>query len=214
MGSMNFKRTSYTIIGILLILIGVLLALYPFAPSILYSLQGPANNYIAPNYNEEDLLGVDESLTAKQLPDITDKQATQTAEVLQQARVVIPKIGVDIELFEGANARTLEKGAWHLPNTANPAQIGNGIITAHRYKYRPPSSKTFYLLDKMAIGDTFTVYWNGGEYTYLIDKIERKQGSDLSILQDTFDRRVSLITCDPLFSTKNRLIVSGRLLRI
>lgn len=213
---MNIKGTAYTIIGIVFILFGVALAVYPFLPTLLYTLQGPPEEYQPNTYTEDQLLRIDEELTPGQLPTILDakKPPEETQNTIQEARVVIPKIGVDIPLFDGRSANTLEKGAWRLPRSANPAQIGNTIITAHRYKYRPPSSETFYLLDKMAVGDTFTVYWNGGTYTYLIDKVEIRPGNDLSILNDTFDRRVTLITCDPLFSTKNRLIVSGRLLRI
>lgn len=211
---MNIKGFSFTALGIIFILFGLLLAVYPFIPSLLYSLTGPSDDYIQVAYTEDDLLGLNEPLTPGQLPEISDNVTVPADSGQPLSRIVIPKIGVDMELFDGQTSATLEKGAWRLPQSANPAQIGNTIITAHRYKYRPPSSKTFYLLDKMAIGDTFTVYWNGGEYNYLIDKIEIKSGNDLSILEDSFDRRVSFVTCDPLFSTKNRLIVSGRLLRI
>lgn len=206
----------FTIIGSILILGGVLLAAYPFLPSLLYRFEGPADSYVTTQdaYAHAEFLSNDEELTDAQLPDNVDKTVPTNPAPTKQARVVIDKIGVDIPLYDGSTAATLEKGAWHLPGTANPNQIGNMIITAHRYKYRPPSSKTFYLLDKLNVGDTFIVYWNGGEYRYRIDKKEVKPGNDLSILTDTFDRRVTLITCDPLFSTKNRLVVSARLLKI
>jgi sortase A len=206
-----------TITGSILILSGILLALYPFLPLLIYQFRGPVNSYSTAQdtYTNAAFLGNNEPLTNAQLPINEDKTPpTVPQDRPNTPHVVIEKIGVDIPLFDGSTAGTLEKGAWHLPGTANPDQIGNMIVTAHRYKYRPPSSKTFYLLDKLNIGDTFIVYWNGGEYRYRIDKKEVRPGNDLSILTDTFDRRVTLITCDPLFSTKNRLVVSGRLLKI
>lgn len=209
----------FTIIGSILILGGVLLGIYPFLPLLIYQFSGPSDTYTAQQdqYATAEFLDVNEPLTEAQLPTNPDKPVPEQPQASQPnntARVVIDKIGVDIPLVEGSNAYALERGAWHLPGTANPDQIGNMIVTGHRYKYRPPSSKTFYLLDKLNVGDTFIVYWNGGEYRYRIDKKEVRPGNDLSILTDTFDRRVTLITCDPLFSTKNRLVVSGRLLRI
>jgi sortase A len=207
----------FTIVGSILILGGVLLAAYPFLPLIIFKFSGPQDSYSATQdtYANAEFLGNDEQLTNAQLPVSEDKTATPApSDRSKTPHVVIEKIGVDIPLYDGSTAATLEKGAWHLPGTANPDQIGNMIVTAHRYKYRPPSSKTFYLLDKLNIGDTFIVYWNGGGYRYRIDKKEVRPGNDLSILTDTFDRRVTLITCDPLFSTKNRLVVSGRLLKI
>ncbi|PIS41109.1 MAG: hypothetical protein COT25_04900 [Candidatus Kerfeldbacteria bacterium CG08_land_8_20_14_0_20_42_7] len=200
---------------------GVLLAAYPFLPLLIYQFRGPSDAYTVQQdeYASAEFLDVHEPLTATQLPTNPDKPVIEQPSGAQHVsndtpHLVIDKIGVNIPLVEGSNAYALEKGAWHLPGTANPDQIGNMIVTGHRYKYRPPSSKTFYLLDKLNVGDTFIVYWNGGEYRYRIDKKEVRPGNDLSILTDTFDRRVTLITCDPLFSTKNRLVVSGRLLRI
>lgn len=208
----------YTVVGAVLIIGGLLLAAYPFSPLLLYEIKSQfsknGTSYQDP-YQNAETLGADEALTPNQLPDEPAPEPTTSNPQPQGPynRLVIAKIGVDMPLVEG-NEYALERGAWHLPRTANPDQVGNMIISGHRYKYRPPSSKTFYLLDKMAIGDTFTIYWNGGEYHYRIDKREIRAGNDFEMLRDTFDRRVTLITCDPLFSTKNRLIVSGQLLRI
>lgn len=208
----------YKLTGTLLILGGLLVAAYPFSPLILYELRNVFSKPVATEtFTEEDYVGVDEEFTPGTLPYNEDIASDEAANAPQAgttpiSRVIIPKIGVDMELFEG-NASALERGAWRLPQSRHPDLIGNTIITAHRYKYRPPSSKTFYLLDKMEIGDTFIVHWNGGEYKYRIDKKEVRPASDFTMLTDTFDRRVTLITCDPLFSTANRLIVSGRLVR-
>jgi len=204
----------YTIIGSILILGGVVLATYPFLPLLLYQLTGPSDTYTQTQdaYAAADYLGTNEPLTQAQLPNIADKKQPNPA--IKTNHLVIDKIGVDIPIVEGSTAYALEKGAWHLPESKNPDQVGNMILTGHRYKYRPPSSKTFYLLDKLNLGDTFIMYWDGGTYRYRIDKKEVRPGNDLSILSDSSDRRVTLITCDPLFSTKNRLVVSGRLLRI
>ena len=198
---------AYRFIGSILIVIGVLLVAFPFYPLVWYSFTQRTETQPQPQiFSEQDFVGTDE-----QLPEIGDVTQVQDSPK-PLSRIVIDKIGVDMPIVEGS-ASALEKGAWRLPLSAHPDQIGNTILTAHRYKYRPPSSKTFYLLDKLAVGDTFTVYWNGGEYRYAVDKREIKSPDDPTLLLDTYDRRVTLITCDPLFSTKNRLVVSGRLLR-
>ncbi len=210
----------YTLIGIVLIAGGVLTAIYPFFPTIQYRLTHLeaqpkvtpfAETDFAPNEPSSSDTGTSSGDTQKGTDAQANSSSVATAAKFHNT-LQIKKIGVNIPIVEGS-VSALERGAWRLPLSATPDHIGNTILSAHRYKYLPPSSKTFYLLDKLQIGDTFTVEWGGKTYRYGIDKREIRDASDLEMLQDTYDRRVTLLTCYPLFSTKQRLIVSGRLLK-
>jgi len=125
--------------------------------------------------------------------------------------LIIPKIGVDIPIVEGKDESVLDKGAWRMPETSTPDKGSNTVITGHRWLYRPPSEKTFYLLDKLVIGDTFKIYWEGVEYNYQVVSSIVVLPTDLYVLEPTSNSVVNLITCTPLFSTKQRLIVQGEL---
>src|ERR1051326_78182 len=47
-------------------------------------------------------------------------------------RVVIPKIGLDAIVVEGASRKELSEGPGHMKETAMPGETGNAVITAHR----------------------------------------------------------------------------------
>ena len=125
--------------------------------------------------------------------------------------LIIPKIGVKIPIVEGVSEKALNKGAWRLPETSTPEKGSNTVITGHRWLYRPPSEKTFYLLDKLETGDTFKITWNGKDYNYKIIGVSIVLPKDVWVLNASEKSIVTLITCTPLFSTEKRLVVKGEL---
>lgn len=214
----HLRSRWYTLIGVTLIVGGGLLAAYPFYPFLAYKLKHLEENITPAPFTQKAFVSADQELDTATLPDVPEaaKNATTTQKTSGSTKpknkIVIQKIGVSMNIVEG-NASALNYGAWRLPSSRTPDRVGNTIISAHRYQYLPPSSKTFYLLNYLKVGDTFTVEWNGKIYTYGVDYRGIKSPNDPTLLLDSFDRRVTLITCDPLFSTKNRLIVTGQLLK-
>jgi sortase A len=125
-------------------------------------------------------------------------------------RVVIPKIGVDITISEGTVAKTaLNAGAWRIPNTSKPG-VGNTVLAAHRYLHKPPRKDTFFNLDKMAVGDEFQVHWNGQPKNYAVTEVRIVNPDQLEILNNTDHEQITLMTCTPLYTSKQRLLVIGR----
>lgn len=125
-------------------------------------------------------------------------------------RLIIPKIGVNAPIVEAENEDIgLSRGAWRVPDSSTPDKGGNTVISGHRFKYLPPNNLTFYLLDKMAVGDDFFIYWHGQTYQYQVAETKIVANTDFSILQDSKIPTVTLFTCHPLYSTTNRLVVVG-----
>ncbi len=122
-------------------------------------------------------------------------------------RLTIPKIGVNMPLFTGTNANILLKGGWMFPNTSTPDLGGNTVIFGHRFRYLPPISNTLYNLDKMKIGDEFSIAWKGTTYRYRVRTTKIIEPTDFSVLAPSDTPILTLITCAPLFSTKQRLVV-------
>lgn len=127
--------------------------------------------------------------------------------------LVIPKIGVKIPIVEGEDESVLENGAWRMPQTSAPDKGSNTVIAGHRWKYKPPSEKTFYLLDELEMGDAFQIYWQGYEYDYQVASISIVLPTELDVLNPTEKPIVTLLTCHPLFSTEQRLIIVGERIR-
>ncbi len=127
-------------------------------------------------------------------------------------RLVVKSMNVDTPILEGKSGSTLNKGIWHLPGTANPDQIGNVVIAAHRWKWLPTSKKSFYDIDKMKVGDPIELTWNGKVYHYKVTNIKTVTPDKIEVLQNTGVAKLTLFSCAPLFSSKYRLVVEAALL--
>lgn len=119
----------------------------------------------------------------------------------------IPSIKVDMPVLEG-NEKVLERGAWLMPESALPGQ-GNTVISAHRYQSF--GSKSFYHLDKVKTGDVISVWWNAKEYRYRVVNNTVVKPDQVDVLNKSSHGKLTLVTCDPVFSTKNRRIVVAEL---
>lgn len=129
-------------------------------------------------------------------------------------RLIITKIGVNAPIVEAKNEQVgLNLGAWRLPESSTPDQGGNTVITGHRFKYLPPNNLTFYLLDKLRVGDIFSVIWQGKDYYYRVKELKVVLSTDLSVLDPSDQPIITLFTCTPIYSTKNRLVVIGELIK-
>jgi LPXTG-site transpeptidase (sortase) family protein len=122
--------------------------------------------------------------------------------------IVIPKIGVDTHILEGTGPETLNNGLWRRPKTSTPDKGGNTVITGHRFLYST-GNKTFYHLDKLQIGDPIIIYWKGKSYGYRVTKQEVVPPTAVEIEDETQDDRITLYTCTPLWSSKNRLVITA-----
>lgn len=143
---------------------------------------------------------------------ITKDENNNSGEVKTPVKIantlIIPKIGINIPIIESEDENYgLERGAWKLPKSSTPEEIGNMILTGHRFKYLPPSNLTFYLFHKLEAGDIVSVIWDGKPYYYKIKEIKKVSADDTSVLKQTKTSILTMYTCDPIYSTKNRLVV-------
>ena len=100
-----------------------------------------------------------------------------------------------------------------MPESSTPDKGGNTVITGHRFKYLPPNNLTFFLFDKLAKDDIISVIWRGKNYFYKIKETKIIKPPELSILKPTDASTLTLYTCDPVYSQKNRLVVIGELIK-
>ncbi|MDP3954235.1 MAG: class D sortase [bacterium] len=122
-------------------------------------------------------------------------------------RLSIPQIGINMPIFLSDSVRTLAKGGWMFPHTSTPDKGGNTVIFGHRFKFLPPIGNTFYNLDKLTVGEEFELSWQGATYRYRVIESKVVEPTDLSVLNPTDSPRLTLITCSPLFTSKQRLII-------
>lgn len=124
-------------------------------------------------------------------------------------RLVIPKIALNQYIWQSTNPWILNKGVWARPQTSTPPEGSNTVLTGHRFTYDGPS--TFYSLDKVTKGDKIIVYWKEKEYDYTVTEIKVVPPTAIEIERSTTDKQLTLYTCTPLWSAKNRLVVVAKL---
>lgn len=192
---------------VLLILIGAGIISYPLWPAIGFALKKPVPT-LPYQTNIRNINGGSAALgELDQLPVIGNQP------IPGENRMIIPSIGIDMQIFDGPTQKTLDRGGiWHIPNTSNPALGGNTVLSGHRWQYLPPSNSTLYLLDKVQDGEPVIVYWQGKEYDYRISGREIVDPNRVEILNNTSTPRLTIFTCTPLYSTKQRLVLYGELI--
>ncbi|MDP9418863.1 MAG: class E sortase [Actinomycetota bacterium] len=124
------------------------------------------------------------------------------------AIIRIPKIGVEKAVVEGVGVPDLKKGPGHYPGTPLPGQGGNAAIAGHRTTYGAP----FFELDRLVAGDEILVRTVQGEFRYAVDRSMVVRPTQVEVLDPTEEARLTLTTCNPRYSARERLIVSAVLL--
>ncbi|MDP9074382.1 MAG: class E sortase [Actinomycetota bacterium] len=124
------------------------------------------------------------------------------------AHLEIPKLGIDKYVVQGIGEEDLRKGPGHYPETPMPGEPGNAAIAGHRTTYGAP----FYNIDKLAPGDDIYVTTAAGKFRYRVDHSLTVKPSDVSVLKQTGDNRLTLTTCTPKFEATDRLIVVAMLI--
>jgi sortase A len=126
------------------------------------------------------------------------------------AHLQIPSIGLDWTVVEGVDPPDLKKGPGHFPETPMPGQLGNAAIAGHRTTYGAP----FFDLDKIKVGDLIQVSTLAGTYTYSVTGTTVVQPKEYAAVIPTVDPNVAtltLATCTPAYTAKQRLIVKATL---
>jgi sortase A len=124
-------------------------------------------------------------------------------------RIKIPKLGVDTVVVEGTSASALKAGAGHYPQTPLPCESGNVGIAGHRTTYGKP----FANLDRLDKGDIIVLELPKGlgSCTYTVDKPPFPVSpNDFSVIaNDPAKKTLTLTTCHPKGSAKQRLVIKS-----
>lgn len=123
--------------------------------------------------------------------------------------VVIPKLGVELPVYHGISPEVLNIACGHLEGTSFP--VGGAsthcVLSAHRGL---PHAKLFTELDKMELGDTFTVTVLDRTVTYQVDQIKVVRPNEIDDVRIVEGQdHCTLLTCTPYGINSHRLLVRG-----
>ena len=124
--------------------------------------------------------------------------------------VEIPKLSLKLPVYHGTSEEVLRKGVGHLEMTALPIGGKNRrtVLTGHRGL---PRAELFTRLDEMELGDEIDIHVLGEIHAYKvidIETVEPERLQDLTITPNGKDL-VTLVTCTPYGVNSHRLLVTG-----
>ena len=122
-------------------------------------------------------------------------------------RIKIPAINVDVVVVEGTTQSALRAGAGHYPQTPLPCEAGNVGIAGHRTTYGKP----FHNLDLLHPGDPIILETPVGKCTYKVVRTQIVLPTDTHVVDQTPVPMLTLTTCHPKGSARQRLVVQAQL---
>jgi sortase A len=118
-------------------------------------------------------------------------------------------------VVEGVSTAALKKGPGHMPGTALPGEVGNVVLSGHRTTYGAP----FERFDELQPGDAVVLETRDTWFTYTVTGTRIVRPSAIEVTYPVPGDRgaaptqqlLTLTTCHPRFSARQRMVVSARL---
>jgi sortase A len=174
-------------LSVLLVLGGLGLVGYPFATNM---------------WTDRIQERLEDQIASPELQQAYRERKIETGDSL--TRIKIPALGLDTVVVEGITPSALRAGAGHYPQTTLPCEGGNVSIAGHRTTYGRP----FGNVDQLKPGDTIELTTPIGGCVYQVAKDPWVVApTEMSVLDPTAERSLTLTTCHPKGSAAQRLII-------
>ncbi len=125
-------------------------------------------------------------------------------------RLSIASAGIfDLPIVIGTDTKTLDTGMAGAYDWSGPGENGVFAVTAHRVGAGGP----FLNLDKIAIGESiYVISAKGQNFEYQVTSVKVVKPSATEVLKGPKNEsRIVLITCTPISTYSDRLVVTGEL---
>lgn len=119
----------------------------------------------------------------------------------------IDRLALGWTVVEGVSRADLRNGAGHMPTTPLPGQPGNSVISGHRTTYGAP----FHELEELQPGQVIEVDTALGTHVYEVRERIVVKPTELWVTGERPGAWLTLTTCHPKFSSRERLIVFAEL---
>jgi len=136
------------------------------------------------------------------------RRATSTGDGI--GHLEVPRLGVNMVLVYGTDAKTLKRGPGLDPRTFFPGQNRLVYVAGHRTTYGAPFSK----IESLRAGDEIRVEMPYATFTYTVTGSRIVAASDLSVLKSKRYEQIALQACHPRFFASHRWITYGRLTKV
>ena len=220
------KRDKVGILLVLMLFIGVCVLLYPALSQYWNS---KTQTHAVDNYQEildslqkedytkyfEEADHYNAALRNLDVPLMEYGQLTEYNQILNvsgtgvMGYITIEKLSVELPLYHGTSDSVLNIACGHMEGTSLPigGKSTHSVLSAHRGL---PHAKLFTDLDKMEVGDVFTITILDRIMTYQVDQIKVVNPNEIDEVHiiDGEDH-CTLLTCTPYGINSHRLLVRG-----
>lgn len=121
-------------------------------------------------------------------------------------RIVIPSVKIDLPIVEAKVVKgyweTSATSASHGVGSANPGERGNTVIFAHGRK------GLFLPLREVKMGEVVEVFTQDQKYRYQVFEIKEVKPSEVEVISQTQDERLTLYTCSGFLDSKRLVVVA------
>ena len=134
------------------------------------------------------------------------------------AVLYVPRFGAQYHrsIAEGVGTKVLNStslGIGHYPGTQMPGEVGNFAVAAHRSAY----GGGMHLINELRLGDSIYVQTSDGYFSYRFRDLEYVAPTEVDVLapvpgaaeRAATDALITLTSCNPLYSTAERIIAYG-----
>jgi len=155
-------------------------------------------------------------IAAPSAPARTPDPSAPTEIIIPAINVKAPVVMDETSHVDWKEQLALRRGVLHYSDTAVPnTQNGNVVIFGHSsgVAWAPGNYKwIFTLLNKLHPGDQIEINYQGIPYIYEVTDSVVVKPTDFSILTQTPNPILTLVTCTPVGTSTNRLVVHAKLL--
>ncbi|MCI6227689.1 MAG: class C sortase, partial [Clostridiales bacterium] len=221
---MQQSRKTVIFFAILMIVTGALIFAYPFISNALETRHATvavqAYQQSVQTLQKEDIDALKEAAKSynDQLESVIDRNAQGQGEIADSyidliqlgdalGYITIPKIDLNLPIYEGIGSDVLAHGIGHLSETSYPlgGESTHCALSGHRGM---AEAELFTNLDKLEIGDKFYLHVLDEVLAYRVDQIltvEPDQVEALEIVEG--EDLCTLVTCTPIGINSHRLLV-------
>jgi len=173
-------------------------------------------NSISTDYNtnvEQSIADIDKEIKTQS---VDPALASETGKMyLNIPKINLKNVPININTNSGSErdySQFLYTGVAHFKGTSLPGHdgktfiyghSGSGILNGHPY------TNIFNNLDSLNLGDEFTIKYKDVSYKYMVTKLKAVETDDISVIQSTDKKTVSLMTCIPPGQGQQRLVVEA-----
>jgi LPXTG-site transpeptidase (sortase) family protein len=139
--------------------------------------------------------------------------------IMTENYMKIPVLNIDAPIIWRVNnvpeevSLGLESGLIHINGTALPGEKGNIYVTGHSSNFiwaKGEYNSIFATLDQLIIGDLIYIKFNNETYVYKVSSQRVVVPTDLSVLGQSDQSKLTLVTCWPIGTSLKRLVIEAK----